>query len=310
VSDSGEVRGNLKSYLGASVGVAVSGALWGAFWIPLRYLESQGLPGAWPAFVLFAAGAALLLPFVPRRLSRLRAGGREIVLVGALTGSAFALYGLAVVLTDVVTAILLFYLTPVWSTLLTRFYLGQRITVSRVVVLACGFAGMFTILGADTGWPWPRNLGDWLAIASGVMWAAGTFVLYRGVALETFEQVFSFAFGGTVCALLIAISLEADPSAARLMHAEAIGVIALVAVILLATNFLMIIGANLLDPGRVGVLLMLEVVVGVISASVLAGEPFGTRELLGAALIMTAGVAEVFSRPPGLPAQTTAGHSK
>ena len=52
-----------------------------------------------------------------------------------------------------------------------------------------------------------------------------------------------------------------------------------------------------LSPGRVGLLLMSEVVVGVGSAALLAGEPFGLRELSGTLLILAAGAVEVLGRP-------------
>jgi len=51
-------------------------------------------------------------------------------------------------------------------------------------------------------------------------------------------------------------------------------------------------GASRLSPGRVGILLMGEVVVGVASAATWAGEPFGTREILGTVLIVGAALIE------------------
>ena len=51
--------------------------------------------------------------------------------------------------------------------------------------------------------------------------------------------------------------------------------------------------ATLLSPARVGLLLMTEVVVGLASAAVFSGEPFGWRESLGAALIVGAAVLEL-----------------
>ncbi len=53
-------------------------------------------------------------------------------------------------------------------------------------------------------------------------------------------------------------------------------------------------------PGRVGMLLLAEVLVGVTSATLLLDEPFGIRELSGAALIVSAGVVEVM-RQQNLP---------
>jgi len=51
--------------------------------------------------------------------------------------------------------------------------------------------------------------------------------------------------------------------------------------------------ATLLSPGRVGMLLMVEVIVGMASAAILTDEQFGLRELSGTVLIISAGVVEV-----------------
>jgi drug/metabolite transporter (DMT)-like permease len=69
--------------------------------------------------------------------------------------------------------------------------------------------------------------------------------------------------------------------------------IALIAVLMLPITWMTIWPATLLSPGRVGMLLLVEVLVGVSSAALLLDEPFGLRELSGAALIIAAGVVEV-----------------
>lgn len=56
-----------------------------------------------------------LVPAPPWGLRALRAGALEIAQVAGLAGSAFALYGMAILLTEVATAVLLFYLIPAWS---------------------------------------------------------------------------------------------------------------------------------------------------------------------------------------------------
>jgi drug/metabolite transporter (DMT)-like permease len=69
--------------------------------------------------------------------------------------------------------------------------------------------------------------------------------------------------------------------------------IALIAVLMLPITWMTIWPATLLSPGRVGMLLLVEVLVGVSSAALLLDEPFGLREFSGAALIIAAGVVEV-----------------
>ena len=57
-------------------------------------------------------------------------------------------------------------------------------------------------------------------------------------------------------------------------------------------------GGSRLDPGRVAVLLMLEVVIGLASAAVLTHEPFGRREFVGAVFVLAACGSEFFTRRP------------
>ena len=62
---------------------------------------------------------------------------------------------------------------------------------------------------------------------------------------------------------------------------------------MLLITYLTICPATVLSPGRVGMLLMVEVIVGEASAAILTDEQFGVRELAGTVLIISAGVVEV-----------------
>ena len=66
-----------------------------------------------------------------------------------------------------------------------------------------------------------------------------------------------------------------------------------VAVVMMPICYLTIWPAAVLSPGRVGMLLLAEVLVGVGSAAILTDEQFGLREMTGAVLIVSAGVVEV-----------------
>jgi drug/metabolite transporter (DMT)-like permease len=66
-----------------------------------------------------------------------------------------------------------------------------------------------------------------------------------------------------------------------------------VALSMLPICYLTIWPTTLLSPGRVGMLLMVEVIVGVASAAILTEDQFGLRELAGTLLIISAGVVEV-----------------
>ena len=164
---------------GPETAIAVSGALWGLYWIPVRHLEARGVGVVWTTLGLFAVGLALLAPILIRHPPARAVFAPRMLATGLLTGGAFVLYSVSLVLTEVVTAILLFYLSPVWATVLGRVLLAERLTGSRLTALALGLGGLWVVLGGESGVPLPRNPGDWCALIAGVMWAFGTLRVHQ-----------------------------------------------------------------------------------------------------------------------------------
>ena len=289
-----------------SLGIVAGGALWGIYWLPLRTIDELGLGPGWAGGALYAIVLLLLLPFAVRQRQALAAGGLGLLWTGVLTGSAFALYAAAIVLTEVVRVLLLFYLTPVWSTLLGWLFLGERLTWNRLLALLFGFIGLLVVLGLGAQFPWPRNLGDWLALSAGMLWSYGTLRVFRVGRTASFEQIVVFVFGGALVSVAF-VALFYDvvgpwpqpDDMARLSLW-----LALAGVMTLPMVALTIWPATVLSPGRVGILLMGEIVVGVSAAALFSGEPFGPRELCGTLLILAAGVVEVLPGPgrSGVPA--------
>ncbi|KAE9632726.1 DMT family transporter [Parasedimentitalea maritima] len=281
----------------ASAALVLGGALWGVIWLPLRFLAGFGLEGAWPGVLIYSAATLLLLPLAWFVRASLIAHWRQLILCGLLTGGAFSLYSTSLLMTDVVRAVLLFYLTPVWGTVLGLMMLGERLTLGRGLALAMGLIGLLVVLGGGDGLPLPRNLGDVLALLSGFAWAFGTLQLYRMGAVAVSAQVFAFILGSlivsTVLVALGGAQFGTVPSAAMVGLATPWALLA--ALYVLPMLFLTIWPATLLSPGRVGLLLMSEVVVGVASAAIWAGEPFGWRQGAGSLLILAAGAVEVLA---------------
>ncbi|MEO1533083.1 MAG: DMT family transporter [Pseudomonadota bacterium] len=286
------------SLLVPSIGLVIGGALWGLIWWPLRALGDFGLEGGWPSAAMFAGTIALLLPVMLWRWRRLAADWQSLVLSGACLGAAFSFYAISIALTEVVRAVLLFYLTPIWGTLLGLVFLGERLTTLRVVALAGGIAGLMAVLGGD-GLPLPRNAGDWLALLSGVAWAFGSFAVYRMKTLEIPEQMTAFILG-SLCVSTLAILFGGTIFGGATVPTalvEALPWAVLAGFYVVPVLFLTIWPTQLLTPGRVGLLLMTDVAVGVASAALLTDEPFGWREAIGTLLIIGAGAIAVLERP-------------
>ena len=269
--------------------------MWGFVWLPLRMLGDLGFPGAWSGAVMYVFTTLILLPvFVVRRHSLAKLW-KPLAVCGLFTGAAFSLYSTSILLTDVVRAILLFYLTPVWGTVLGLIFLSERLTLSRALALLLGLAGLLVVLDAGHGLPWPRNLGDWLALASGVAWAYGSLKIYQAGSIAPSDQILAFVMGSlfvTGATLLLGgQAVGAVPSWSSLHGVVPLAVLS--AIYLVPMLYLTVWPASVLTPGRVGLLLMSDVLVGVVSAALLAGEPFGPREIMGTFLIVSAGVVEV-----------------
>ncbi|MEM9104970.1 MAG: DMT family transporter [Pseudomonadota bacterium] len=282
----------------ASAALLLGGAMWGLYWIPVRWLGGMGLSGPFAGMAIYSATILVLSPVLWNQRHGLIRNWRLLILSGSFTGAAFGLFTISLFYTDVVRSILLFYLTPVWSTILGLILLSEPLSLRRMLGIFLGISGLAIVLGSGTDLPLPQNIGDWLALVSGVAWACGTVGLYRSSGVSVAGQVFAFLFGGLVitlaATLLAGFSLPAGFEMERVIGIAGISI--LLAFYMLPMIWLTVWPATLLSPARVGLLLMSEVVVGLLSASLFANEPFGWRELSGAVLIVGAAVIELASK--------------
>ena len=270
-----------------------AGAVWGLFWIPLRALEEADIHGLWITVVYFLIPTICLIPVTLKRWKHVKMGGLSLQLTAMISGGALLLYSTSIVYTDVVRAILLFYLTPIWATILARIFLGDAITPSRILSMAMAILGMLTIFGLGAGFPIPKNIGDWLGIASGVLWAVATVRLRMSESHSAIELTAGF-FQWSLIFSASAAFLLAPAYMPRVEQALPTLPLLLIfmALLVLPGTYASLWGPKYLSPGIVGLLFMTEIVVGAISVALLAGEPFGIRELTGVLLIAGASMLE------------------
>ena len=283
---------------GPETAIAISGALWGLYWIPIRHLEAHGVGVVWTTLGLFLVGLAIFAPILARHPPARAVFTPRMLVTGLLTGGSFVLYSVSIVLTEVVTAILLFYLSPVWATVLGRVLLGERLTGTRLLALALGLGGLWVVLGGDSGVPLPRNAGDWCALTAGVTWALGTLRVHQDAAISPIAHTASLFVGGAVVIGVISL-LPALAGPAPDVTAPTSAIVLMIAVLSVVSAWGILWGARLISPGRAGLLLMMEVVTGLASAAVLAGEPFGMTQVVGSTLIVVAALVEVLPASGG-----------
>ena len=282
----------------ASLLIVLGGCMWGVYWLPLRHLEGLGFTGANAGIGLYIGCLVILLPFTLRFGVIIQTQWRILLFSSLLTGAAFSLFTTALVLTDVIRAILLFYLTPAWGTILGLLFLGERLYRDRSLALLFAFVGMVVILGGDGGIPIPRTTGDIFALLSGIFWAIGSMFLLKAPEIPARVQVFGFFLGALVLSLITLGVIQGQGGVRISISREPIvlGYVLIYTLYMIPMVFLTILPATVLPPARIGVLLMSEVVVGAISAALLSGEAFGAREALGTLLIVAAALFEVLGK--------------
>jgi drug/metabolite transporter (DMT)-like permease len=176
--------------------------------------------------------------------------------------------------------------------------MGRQFTLWRGLTLVLSLLGLLTILGLGDPLSLSINIGDLLALLSGIIFTFGAMRVRQAFEPTVFEQVFAFFFFGSIVALGFSLlpltTLGQFPAFEQLITLPP-WIVLMAVGILIPAMWGLYWGSHYVDPGRLGILLQLEAVVGIGSAALLAGEPFGSREAVGAMLVISAGLIEVFA---------------
>lgn len=272
-----------------------AGLIFGIYWIPLRKLEGAGLGEMLPAMVFNAIPMILILPVIVWRWPKIRQAPLHFHVTGAIVGLSIVTYTNAFLYTDVVRVLILFYLTPVWGFLLARIFLGDLITPIRMLSIALGIGGMLVIFGIDHGVPLPDNIGDWLALTGGIFWAVASLMMLVGKENPVDYALWFFLWNGIgaiAVTLLFFDQTGATMPTINVFVSVLPWMIPVALILIIPAGFAVIYGPTQLNPGVAGILFMVEIGVGVVTATILTDEPFGTRELMGVLMITFAALIE------------------
>ena len=282
------------SFLASAI-VLATGMFWGIYWLPVRAIADLGLDGAWGTGAITLAAVLFLLPFALAKKGALREANLVGVASVALGGGAFALYSIGFLYGKVALVVLLWFFSPVWSVLIAKYLLRWQVPKLRLIAIAVGLCGLFIMLGGDGGIPVPGSLGEWMAFVGGLLWALATAGMRLKSQLPPAPAALLFALGAAATSFLFAPFLEPVPTVAPSdLSTMAVNVLltgglwwgASIAALMWATVRL--------DPARVGILLMTEVIFGAVTAAIFAGESLSPSEMIGGSLVILCGLLEVW----------------
>ena len=283
-------------YYTISFALLTAAGMWGLFWIPQRALEAGGLTGGWATISQMVIPFAMLLPISLWRLYKGQSFGLEYPLIGLLFGGGIACYANSFLLTDVVRALILFYITPVWTTIFEIVFLRQIPRFYRYITLVLALSGVWIVFGQEGVIPLPQNSGDWIALLGGILIAASAVRMEIKKPEGIYPILFSFFFYGGLFTLIQSYFLSdylGDAPSIESWVAMMPWLILIAILFHIPTNIVILGAPSRIGAGIFSIIILFEIVVGTFSAAVLTDELIGWREILGSSFIIFAGLTEI-----------------
>ncbi|HSI25440.1 MAG TPA: DMT family transporter [Methylotenera sp.] len=291
-------------------GLAIFGLLFGAFcwgiiWYPYRLMAEAGVSGVASSFYTYCIAALLAGTYFSKYLVGLfRTNWRtplkppqNMVWIGLVAGWTNLSYVLAVIDGEVMRVMLLFYLSPLWTLLLARFWLKEPITKIGFISITIALFGAYIMLAGpfsevESRLPVPRNSAEWLALSAGIGFSLTNVITRKSSQLNLLQKSFSVWLGVIFVAALSAPFLGhyygqnfVAPSFFSLNNWL---IMLIIALLLIAATMLVQFGVTQLTAIRASVLFLFELVVAAIASYYLAHEAMTLNEWLGGLLIIAA----------------------
>ena len=170
------------------------------------------MAGSWSIVLVNACPLIVLLPYLAFNLKGFKVDIIPMICAGLMIGTAFTLYANGLVETTIIRATLLFYLSPIWSTILGMIWLTERLTKARIVSIIVAVFGLVLLLtdlnNSDSIRP---NIGDLFAFFSGVFWAIGAVIINRWSNAPTLPLTSIVYVATTIISILFALFIHRDP---------------------------------------------------------------------------------------------------
>lgn len=281
----------------AALALVFNAFVWGTSWWPLRRLQEAGLHPLWATAIIFTVASLAIAIARPRACLQV-ARTPALWLLVAAAGLTNASFNWAIVIGDVVRVVLLFYLMPLWTVLLARAVLGERLSKAAALRVALGAVGAAIVLWPPAGsaaasgffgpLPLPRSLADWLGVVGGASFAFNNVMLRREAKRPEEGRAMAMFVGAAIVCAALAATLTASGAVAPppLVAGAWMFWIAGLTVAFLAGNLALQYGAARLPANRTSVVMLSEVLFASLSALVLGGGRLSVPLVLGGAFIV------------------------
>jgi len=271
----------------AIISLLISASLWGLIWYPLRLLEQAGMTAVWSSLLMYLAAAVLTLPYLYKSFPQIVLT-KDLLLLAIAAGVTNVAFVVALIDGEVMRVMLLFYLSPLWTVLIGRWWLKEKLSHQAMVMLLIAMSGAIVMLwNPDMGLPWPYNLADWLALIAGFAFSVNNVVARKLADIDMKLKTGVTWWGVVIIALLVLFWQQLAIPQVSYYVWEAAWLLGWFGIVIMTIAVLY--GVGKLPVYRSAVIMLFELVVAAISSSLLTNEVMTLQEWLGGALILVAG---------------------
>ena len=268
----------------------LSGALvWGLMWYPYRALNNMGVGGELSTLLSNSMAMILGLLFLGPIWRELRVAGWLSVALMASAGWTNLGYVLATLDGEVMRVLLLFYLAPLWTVIFSRWLLSEKLNRYGYAIIALSLGGAFVMLwDMRHGLPLPQNQAEWIGLSAGISFALMNVIVRRTQHLSVNFKVAGVWFGTVLFTAVLLLHQGNVIGQLQGITPDAWWLLWLIGLVLCAISFAVQYGLTYLPANQAITLLLSELVFAAVSSYLLANEEMGLREVIGAALIVSA----------------------
>ena len=288
-----------QQYL-AIFGLLFGAMCWGIIWYPYRIMSDAGVSGIVSSFYTYCIAIILGGILFAKHWHGIFSLPKSAIWLSIIAGWTNLSYVLAVIDGEVMRVMLLFYLSPLWTLLLARFWLKESITKSGLFSILIAMIGAYIMLAnpfdsAANHLPIPQNNAEWLALSAGIGFSFTNVISRKSTHLSLAAKSMVIWVGVAGMSVLLSPFLkDAFPSPQSFTLSNWL-IMALIAILIMAATLFVQYGVTKMTALRASVLFLFELVVAAIAAYYLANEAMLLNEWIGGVLIIAAGLLAAFN---------------